>query len=79
MIQYPELFVVLRGWYEDDNNIFLAMEYFPLGELDGHIARDISEDAARTICAQLLDGLSKMHSIGFTHRDMKPRVNGAAL
>jgi hypothetical protein len=30
MIQYPELFVVLRGWYEDDNNIFLAMEYFPL-------------------------------------------------
>jgi serine/threonine protein kinase len=70
---------VLRGWYEDDNNIFLAMEYFPLGDLDGYIARGIPEDAARTICAQLLDGLCKMHSIGFTHRDMKPRVSGAAL
>jgi serine/threonine protein kinase len=50
------------------------MEYFPYGDLEKYIIKGISEDDTRAICAQLLDGLNLMHSIGFTHRDLKPQV-----
>lgn len=66
--------MTLHGWYEDDDNVFLAMEYFQYGDLDAYIDAGISEDGAKLICAQLLDGLSLMHRMGFTHRDLKPQV-----
>ena len=62
------------GWYENSDSVFLAMEYFPNGDLQNYIARGIVEDEAKLICAQLLDGLRLMHSFGFTHRDLKPQV-----
>ncbi|OAP57702.1 hypothetical protein AYL99_08440 [Fonsecaea erecta] len=68
-----DLFVTLHGWYEDDDCVFLAMEYLPHGDLTDYIARGITEDGARTICEQLLEGLGFMHGIGFTHRDLKPQ------
>ncbi|KIX07874.1 uncharacterized protein Z518_02528 [Rhinocladiella mackenziei CBS 650.93] len=71
--RYQELFVTLHGWYENNDSVFLAMEYFPHGDLDYYITRGITEDGAKMICAQLLDGLSLMHRIGFTHRDLKPQ------
>jgi serine/threonine protein kinase len=57
-----------------EDNIFLAMEYFPLGTLDKFISEDLKEDGARLISAQLLEGLKIMHEEGFTHRDLKPQV-----
>jgi serine/threonine protein kinase len=66
--------VTLHGWYENDDSVFLAMEYFSYGDLENYITRGITEDNAKLICAQLLEGLSLMHSIGFTHRDLKPQV-----
>ncbi|KAK5050439.1 hypothetical protein LTR84_003720 [Exophiala bonariae] len=71
--RYPELFVTLQAWYENESNVFLAMEYFPYGDLDAYIDVGVSEDGAKLICGQLLDGLSLMHNIGFTHRDLKPK------
>lgn len=69
--------MTLQAWYENDSNIFLAMEYFPHGDLDAYIQAGVSEDGAKLICGQLLDGLSLMHQIGFTHRDLKPQVRTA--
>jgi serine/threonine protein kinase len=64
----------MHGWYEDENCIFLAMEYFPHGDLEGYISQGITEAGAKIICMQLLEGLSLMHRLGFTHRDLKPQV-----
>jgi len=69
-----QLFVEFLGWFEDEDNVFLAMEYFPLGTLDKFIGEDLQEEDARVISAQLLEGLKIMHDEGFTHRDLKPQV-----
>jgi serine/threonine protein kinase len=50
------------------------MEYFPFGDLDQHISSISNEDEVKQIAIDLLEGLSIMHSEGFTHRDLKPKV-----
>ena len=50
------------------------MEYFKHGDLRSAITASITEDEARDITRQLLEGLRVMHENGFTHRDMKPEV-----
>ena len=74
MWQYPEAFVQFYGWFENVDTIFLAMEYFENGDLSQHLTTKVSEDEARIITKQLLEGLSIMHKGGFTHRDLKPQV-----
>jgi len=69
-----QIFVEFFGWFENDESIFLAMEYFPEGTLDGFINSGIGEDDVRAIALQLLEGLKIMHTEGFTHRDLKPQV-----
>ncbi|EPE28390.1 Protein kinase-like (PK-like) [Glarea lozoyensis ATCC 20868] len=68
-----EIFVDFLGWFEDDDNVFLAMEYFPLGTLHDHINEEILEHDVKIISAQLLEGLTIMHKECFTHRDLKPQ------
>lgn len=68
------LFVAFRGWFENDSQIFIAMEYFELGDLGQHIGEPWAEQRAKLLAVQLLDGLRVMHSTGFTHRDLKPQV-----
>ncbi|XMA14342.1 hypothetical protein WAI453_007133 [Rhynchosporium graminicola] len=67
-----QLFVEFFGWFEDDDNMFLAMEYFELGTLNIHMTETLLEQDARSIALQLLEGLKIMHKEGFTHRDLKP-------
>jgi serine/threonine protein kinase len=50
------------------------MEFFQCGDLQRYIESGINEDGAKIICSQLLDGISLLHSLGFTHRDLKPQV-----
>ena len=50
------------------------MEYFPHGDLQGCISNKLTEDDAKLITGQLLEGLSVMHKNNFTHRDLKPQV-----
>ncbi|KAL9035559.1 MAG: hypothetical protein Q9214_006523, partial [Letrouitia sp. 1 TL-2023] len=73
-IQQEEVIVKFYGWYENGSQIFLAMEYFALGDLADHIATaDISEHDTKQISIDILEALDIMHSKGFTHRDLKPR------
>ncbi|KAE8441992.1 hypothetical protein EG329_004118 [Mollisiaceae sp. DMI_Dod_QoI] len=67
-----QVFVEFLGWFEDEDYIFLAMEYFPLGSLDRFMTDEIKERDAKIISLQLLEGLAVMHEEGFTHRDLKP-------
>jgi len=66
--------VEFLGWFEDDDSVFLAMEYFPLGTLDRFMSHEIKERDAKVIASQLLEGLTIMHEEGFAHRDLKPQV-----
>lgn len=70
--QFPQYFAYMHGWYEDTNWIFLAMDYFELGDLSHHLQSTIPESEARDIMQQLLSGLVQMHNMGITHRDLTP-------
>lgn len=50
------------------------MEYLPAGDLQRYIIRPFSEGEVQHITLQLLEGLDFMHSNGFSHRDLKPKV-----
>lgn len=69
-----QAFVNFLGWFEDEENIYIAMEYFQHGTLDEFIKETLSENNARIITLQLLEGLKVMHDEHFTHRDLKPEV-----
>ncbi|KAH0602287.1 uncharacterized protein H6S33_009831 [Morchella sextelata] len=75
---YPDSFVELfeSGCYEDQNNIYLAMEYIEHGDLMGVVKNrqgSISENEIKSITRQLLTALKIMHSKNFCHRDLKPQ------
>ncbi|QKX63248.1 uncharacterized protein TRUGW13939_10417 [Talaromyces rugulosus] len=68
-----QAFVKFFGWFEDDDHVYLAMEYFRNGTLDHFIAKGLLEQDAQIIGQQLLEGLKIMHQEQFTHRDLKPQ------
>ncbi|KAI0539441.1 kinase-like protein [Xylaria digitata] len=72
--QYAPYFVRSHGWFENDESIFIAMEYFSLGDLRRFMDAqpEFSEDATQQIVRQLLKGIRFMHASNFAHRDLKP-------
>ena len=67
------MLVRFLGWFEDINIVYLAMEYFPYGDLEKNAA-NIDETGVREITLDLLEGLRIIHAEGFVHRDLKPQV-----
>ena len=53
------------------------MEYCKFGDLQKYISENgkLPEGETCEIITQLTEGLHFMHSEGFAHRDLKPRVN----
>ncbi|KAI9766503.1 MAG: hypothetical protein M1840_006460 [Geoglossum simile] len=70
--KYERCFVKSFGWYESPESVFIAMEYFPLGDLQNYLSPPLPENAVQQITSQILEGLSFMHDNGFAHRDLKP-------
>ena len=70
--KFEQNFVRFYGWYESPEDIYLAMEYFPLGDLERYMDRQFSNSQIKVLIRQLLEGLCIMHLNGFTHRDLKP-------
>jgi serine/threonine protein kinase len=64
------------GWFQDAKSVFIAMEYFPLGDLQARMKNSppFGEEVTRQIVRQLLDGASLMHRNSYAHRDLKPAV-----
>uniref|UniRef100_A0A0B7KB13 Autophagy-related protein 1 n=2 Tax=Bionectria ochroleuca TaxID=29856 RepID=A0A0B7KB13_BIOOC len=69
---YVHCFVKSLGWYENENSIFITMEYHEKGDLQRYLTKRFPETEARTITSQLLEALCYMHDNGFAHRDLKP-------
>jgi serine/threonine protein kinase len=64
-----------------DDHAYLAMEYFPRGDLRRRMRGGISPSEALGYGSQIARSLSALHSAGILHRDLKPgnvmlRVDG---
>jgi DNA-binding NarL/FixJ family response regulator len=55
-----------------DDHAFIAMEYFPLGDLRGRIKQGIAAVRALTFLRQMAEALKVLHGAGVLHRDLKP-------
>lgn len=65
------------GWFKDGPDVFLAMEYMPLGDLEKNVVKcsgTVPEAEAKDITEQILSALNIMHAESFAHRDLKPQV-----
>jgi predicted Ser/Thr protein kinase/ActR/RegA family two-component response regulator len=51
---------------------FIAMEYFPCGDLKARLLNPVSEAEALEYLARIAEGLSAVHGYGVLHRDLKP-------
>lgn len=81
VLQYRRCFVQLFGWYENDDAIFIAMEYFKHSDLDQYLYSEppLPESDAQQITFQVLEGLYFMHENSYSHRDLKPGVRALTL
>ncbi|KAK4166585.1 kinase-like domain-containing protein [Cladorrhinum sp. PSN259] len=70
--KYSHCFARSNGWFENDQFVFIAMEYLELGDLQRYLNRPLPELETRAITSQVLEGLEYMHEKGFIHRDLKP-------
>ncbi len=55
-----------------DDHAYIAMEYFPGGDLRARMRRPVPPVAALQIVAQIARALDAIHGVGVLHRDLKP-------
>jgi eukaryotic-like serine/threonine-protein kinase len=55
-----------------DDHAYLAMEYFPCGDLRRRMRAGLSPAAALGFAAQMARALGALHEVGILHRDLKP-------
>lgn len=68
--------IKLYGFFHDDENIYLILEYAPDGELYKELKATpnnrFSEEKASKIIRQVLDAFVYLQSLDIIHRDLKP-------
>ncbi len=55
-----------------DDHAYIAMEYFPRGDLRTQIAKGVERQLAVRNLAQMAGALQVVHAVGVLHRDLKP-------
>ena len=73
LMRHPNI-VQLYDIAEDNQKLFLFMEFMENGELFDYIVQNqrLKEDEACRLFHQLIDGIEHLHKIGIVHRDLKP-------
>lgn len=62
----------LKGWFEDDENIYLVLEYLSEGDLAHYFKNELpSKEEAINIMRQIIDAVKYCHKKGIVHRDIK--------
>lgn len=66
--------VPFRGYYEEDQFSYIALEYFSGGDLFSLITSmgRLPEEIVIPLFSQLLRGIQYVHENGYAHRDIKP-------
>lgn len=80
-IQYEQYFVQSYGWFQNEESVFITMEYWRLGDL-AHFRQRIGPflpETAGLVVRQVLEGIRYMHEINFAHRDLKPGVGNVPI
>lgn len=74
--QHEHLFANFFGWYDDHDFLYIAMQYFPHGDLSHYIKTDhpSAKLNSREITRQILGGIVVLHERQICHRDLKPAV-----
>ncbi len=60
--------------FQDDNNLYLVLEYVSGGELFSHLRRKekFDEETARFISVEVACALYDLHELHICHRDIRP-------
>ena len=66
--------VSLKYSFQDEENLYLVMEYLPGGDLMNLlIKRDIlTEEESRFYAAEMILAIESVHNLNYIHRDLKP-------
>ena len=66
--------VTLHRTFQDNQNLYMIMEYLPGGDLMSHLIRlDVfTEHQTKFYIAELVEAVHSVHRAGFIHRDIKP-------
>lgn len=72
-LNHPRI-VRLKGFFEDAENYYMLMDFVSGGDLMDFVAAHgaVGEDAGREITRQILEAVRYIHSMGISHRDLKP-------
>lgn len=72
-LDHPRI-VRLKGFYEDADSYYLVMEFVSGGDLMDFVAAhgSVGEEAGSEITRQILEAVKYIHSMGISHRDLKP-------
>ncbi|KAF7547010.1 hypothetical protein G7Z17_g8020 [Cylindrodendrum hubeiense] len=70
--RFKHCFVYSLGWFENDNSLFIIMEYIKHGDLQQYLTKPFPEPEVQQIALQVAEALQLMHESGFAHRDLKP-------
>jgi DNA-binding response OmpR family regulator len=71
-IQNEHVVMIFDQGFTSDNP-WLAMEYFPGGDLHERIRKGISSMGSLKILVQIAEALDAVHASGVVHRDLKPQ------
>ena len=62
----------MKGWFEDDENIYLVLQYLTGRDLSKYFRRNLpSHETAIKIIHQIVDAVKYCHRKGIIHRDIK--------
>ncbi|HZY18923.1 MAG TPA: protein kinase [Ramlibacter sp.] len=70
-IDHPHVVRIHDQGFTDDH-AYIAMEYFPLGDLRAELAGALPQRRALEVLAQVARALDAIHGLGVVHRDLKP-------
>jgi class 3 adenylate cyclase len=70
-IDHPNVAKIFRQDFCAGNG-YIAMEYFPLGDLRSRMRKAMDPGVALYYLRQIAAGLEAIHQVGIVHRDLKP-------
>ena len=64
----------LRGCFQDSENVYFLLDYFPAGDLQTQLERagPLSDHQKRILIAEMIVAVEELHALNIIHRDIKP-------